>query len=127
MSKRSINLADLPPRYQAQVQRQLGATQVPKHKFNAQPTEHNGRKYASKKEAKYAAQLELRQQAGEVLFWLEQVPFHLPGSTTYRVDFCEFHADGTVHFVDVKGHETDMFKLKKHQVEALFPVVIEVV
>ena len=98
-----------------------------RHKFNAQPTEVNGRRYDSKKEAKYATELALRQQAGEVLFWLEQVPFHLPGNTKYRVDFMEFHADNTVHFVDVKGMETQVFKLKKRQVEELFPVEIEVV
>ena len=98
-----------------------------RHKFNATRTEHGGRKYDSKAEAKYAAALELRKAAGEVVFWLEQVPILLPGNVRYRVDFLEFHADNTVHFVDVKGMTTPMFTLKKKQVEALYPIEIEVV
>lgn len=99
-----------------------------RHKFNAQrTTSSNGRSYASKAEAKYAATLALRKRVGEVLFWLEQVPLSLPGKTKYVVDFLEFHADGTAHFVDVKGMETAMFRLKKRQVEELYPIEIEVV
>lgn len=59
--------------------------------------------------------------------FLRQVPFHLPGGVKYVVVFQEFHADGTVHFVDVKGMETAQFKTKKRMVEATYPVDIEVV
>mgnify|MGYP006370347603 CR=1 FL=1 len=99
----------------------------PRHKFNAERTEHAGRTYASKAEARYAAGLATRKSAGTVIFWLEQVGIHLPGGTKYVVDFLEFHADGTVHFTDVKGMITPMFTLKKKQVEALYPIEIEVV
>jgi hypothetical protein len=99
-----------------------------RHKYGAIRTEHNGRTYASRAEANYAKGLAHRKNAGLVLFWLEQVPIHLPGGTKYVVDFLEFHADGTVHFVDVKGMKTPMFTLKKKQVEALYPhIEIEVV
>ena len=98
-----------------------------RHKYRAVATVHQGRKYASKKEARYASGLDARREAGEVVFWLEQVPLQLPGKTRYVVDFLEFHADGTCHFVDVKGMETAMFKLKKRQVEELYPIEIEVV
>lgn len=97
-----------------------------RHKFGAVRTEQNGRTYASKAEARYAANLDMRQRAGEVVFWLPQVPIPLPGKTKYVVDFLVFEADGTVRFVDVKGVETPMFVLKKKQVEALFPIEIEV-
>lgn len=98
-----------------------------RHKFNAQPTVMNGRRYASKAEARFAQELEIRKLAGQVVFWLEQVPFHLPGGVKYVVDFAVFEADGTVRFIDVKGVETPMFKVKKKQVESLFPIEIEVV
>jgi hypothetical protein len=98
-----------------------------RHKFHAKRTDFNGRTYASKAEAHYAAGLELRKQAGDVLFYLEQVPVRLPGKTKYVVDFLEFHADGTVHFVDVKGMQTETFRLKKRMVEELYPIEIEVV
>jgi hypothetical protein len=99
----------------------------PRHKFGAVRTEHDGRTYASKAEARYAKALAARIAAGDVLFALPQVGFPLPGKTKYVVDFVEFHADGTVHFIDVKGMVTPMFTLKKKQVEALNPIEIEVV
>jgi Protein of unknown function (DUF1064) len=49
----------------------------------------------------------------------------LPGGVTYRVDFQEFHSDGSVHFIDVKGVRTKSFISKKKIVEALYPVEIE--
>lgn len=97
------------------------------HKFRAVPTELDGIKFASKAEARYYAQLKLRQAAGEVVFFLRQTPFHLPGGVKYVADFLEFHADGSCHVVDVKGMETAAFRAKRKQVEALYPVRIEVV
>lgn len=95
------------------------------HKFNAIKTTHDGIKFDSKKEGKYYLELKLRVQAGEVVFFLRQIPFYLPGGVTYRVDFQEFHSDGTVHFVDVKGMRTKDFIMKKKIVENLYPVEIE--
>ena len=96
-----------------------------RHKFNAIPTEVDGIKFASKKEAKYYSDLRLRQAAGEVFFFLRQVPFHFPGNVRYVCDFQEFLATGEVRFVDVKGYKTDMYKLKVKQVKAVFGVTIE--
>jgi len=98
-----------------------------RHKFHAQPTEFDGIKFASKAEARYYGQLKLRQRAGEVVFFLMQVPFRIPGNVKYVCDFMEFHADGSVHFVDVKGQVLPMFVTKRKIVEALYPIEIEVV
>jgi len=98
-----------------------------RHKFNAKPTESDGIRFDSQKEAKYYRELLLRQRAREIIFFLRQVPLHLPGNTKYVVDFVEFRADGTVHFVDIKGYETENFKLKKRQVEDLYPIRIGIV
>lgn len=98
-----------------------------KHKFGAKPDNRGDIRFDSKLEAKYYDRLCLRVKRREVVFFLRQVAFHLPGRTRYVVDFQEFHYDGTVHFIDVKGMETEMFKLKKRQVEELYPVTIEVV
>lgn len=99
----------------------------PRHKFHAIPTETDGIKFSSKKEARYYLGLKLRQQAGEVVFFLRQVPIHLPGGVKLVVDFQEFHADGTCHFIDTKGVETESFKAKRRMVEALYPFEIETV
>ena len=98
-----------------------------RHKYSAIRTEHDGFKFASKKEGRYYQELKLRVKAGEVVFFLMQVPFHLPGNVKYVVDFQEFRTDGTVHFIDVKGMITDTFKMKKKMVENLYPVTIELV
>jgi len=97
------------------------------HKYNAVRSEADNIKFDSKKEMNYYLELKLRVKAGEIIFFLLQTPFNLPGNVKYRVDFQEFHKDGTVHFIDVKGMETSEFKLKKKQVEALYPVKIEIV
>lgn len=98
-----------------------------RHKYSAQKTELDGIRFDSKKEARYYQELKLRKMAGEVVFFLRQVPFHLPGNTVYRCDFQEFWSDGTVHFIDVKGMQTKEFIRAKKQVEDIYPVIIEIV
>lgn len=98
-----------------------------RHKFNAVATERDGIKFASKREAKCYDDLVLQQKAGTVLFFLRQVPIHLPGGTKLVVDFVVFYTDGNVRFVDAKGMETDVFKVKKREVEAIYPFTIECV
>ncbi len=95
------------------------------HKFGAIPTKVDDIHFASKKEARYYQALKLRQKAGEVVFFLRQVPFHLPGGVRYVVDFQEFRADGTVAFIDVKGMKTSEYIMKKKLVESLYPITIE--
>jgi hypothetical protein len=86
---------------------------------------YNGILFASVKEMDYYKDLELLIKAGEMRFFLRQVPFDLPGGVKYKVDFVEFRKDGSVRFVDVKGMETPMFKVKRKQVEACYLVKIE--
>lgn len=97
-----------------------------RHKFRAVPTDADGIRFASKAEARYYGQLKLRQAAGEVVMFLRQTPFHLPGGVKYVADFVEFLSNGEVRVVDVKGMETPAFRAKRKQVEALYPVTIEV-
>jgi len=98
-----------------------------RHKFSAKQTECDGIKFSSKKEAAYYQQLKLAQKSGALVFFLRQVPFHLPGGVKYVVDFVEFWADGVVRFVDVKGMRMAAYIAKKKMVEALYPIeIIEV-
>ncbi len=98
------------------------------HKYHAEAVVVDGIRFDSKKEARYYQGLKLRQRAGEVLGWLRQVPIHLPGGTILRIDFLEFHVDGTAHFVEVKGMETKAYKIKKCEAEAAHPwLMIETV
>ena len=98
-----------------------------RHKFRAKPVDDDGRHFSSTLEHRYYCQLKMRQKAGEIVFFLMQVPFTLPGEKTYRLDFMEFHANGEVVCTEVKGFSTPMGKLKIDMVEDLYPVKINVV
>lgn len=98
-----------------------------RHKYGAIPTTVDDKRFDSKLEARYYHTLKLRQKVGEVVFFLCQVPFDLPGGVRYVCDFAVFLADGTVEFIDTKGRDTPMSSLKRKQVEDLYPIEIKVV
>ena len=100
-----------------------------KHKFGAIAVKKDGIRFPSKLEARYYEKLKLLRKAGEVLEFLRQPLFDLPGNTTYRADFIEFWNDGSIRVVDVKGMPpTEAFKIKKRMVEELYPhITIEIV
>lgn len=99
-----------------------------RHKYNATRVDLDGIKFASKREANFYAYLKARKAEGTVVQFLRQVPFYLPGGTRYVCDFLIFYADGSCEFVDVKGMETETFKLKKKLVETLYaPITITLV
>jgi hypothetical protein len=95
-----------------------------KHKYNAQTKEIDNIKFSSKKEAKYYLTLKLLKQSGELLYFLRQVPFDLPGNIKYRVDFMEVWKNGEIKYVDVKGYKTKEYIIKKKIVESLYPIKI---
>lgn len=95
-----------------------------RHKFRNVPTTVGEVYFQSKKEAAYYEQLLLAKRSGDLLFFLRQVPFRLPGNIKYVVDFAEFWKNGEVRFIDVKGFKTPTYRLKKKQVEELYPIKI---
>ena len=98
-----------------------------KHKFKAKPVNSEEGHFGSQLEHRYYQQLLLRQRAGDVLFFLRQVPIHLPAGKKLVIDFIEFLESGEVLFTDTKGLMTPLAKLKIDQVEALYPFKINIV
>lgn len=96
-----------------------------KHKYNAKQTTIDSIVFASKKEAVYYNKLKLLKQNGDVVFFLRQVPFHLPGNLKYICDFQVFWRNGEVSFEDVKGIKTPLYIAKKKIVEELYPIKIK--
>lgn len=99
---------------------------IPKRsKYGNVKTEYNGFKYDSKAEALYAQQLDLRIRANEVESWERQVPIRMEINgmliCKYIADFKALLKDGTYEWTDVKGIETDVFKLKHKLLKALHP------
>ena len=94
-----------------------------KHKFRAIPCESDGIKFPSKAERRRYEELKLLRKNGDVVQFLRQVPFHLPGGVKYVADYLVFWADGTVTVEDVKGMKTPMYIAKKKLVESLYPPI----
>jgi len=95
-----------------------------RHKFNAVRTNVDSFKFASKLEAKRYNELNLLKKDGVILFFLMQVPFHMPGGVKYVCDFLIFWTDGTVTVEDCKGRKTDLYIAKKKIIEATYPITI---
>ncbi len=102
----------------------MAILKAPKHKFNAVRCEADNIKFASKKERKRYLELKNLQIAGDISFFLRQTPMHLPGGVKYVCDYQVFWSNGEVTFEDVKGIRLPMYKLKKKQVEATYPIKI---
>ena len=96
----------------------------PQSKYHAVISECDGIKFRSKKERKRYLELMALRHAGEVKYFLMQVPFRLPGNTKYLLDFMVFWKNGEVTYEDAKGVRTAMYIMKKKQVQALYPVTI---
>ena len=102
-----------------------------KSKYNNQKTVVDGIKFDSKKEAEYYCQLKLLKQAGEIRdIGLQQKYTLQPGfekngikyqPITYIADFVITNNDGTTEVVDIKGVETQVFKIKKKLFEYMYP------
>lgn len=120
----NIRMEDLPLEIQQQLKGERVERQKRRQKYNAQKTQVDGINFDSKKEATYYYTLKLRKQAGEILWFVRQVPFDLPGGITYRLDFLVVANDGSIDLIDVKGVKTKEYIIKKKQVEALYGVEI---
>ncbi|SRR5258708_3157057 len=73
--------------------------------------------YDSKKESAYAQELELRKRMGEIKDFEGQVKIELFGENgtrvcNYFIDFVVTHNDGTLEYIEVKGFETPVWRLK---------------
>jgi hypothetical protein len=99
-----------------------------RNKFGARAREYAGREYHSQKEARYAAELDLRAKAigvDRIASWRPQVSVKLEVNgkliCRYIVDFLVTHADGHEEWIEVKGFETPEWKLKDKLFRAIFP------
>lgn len=93
-------------------------------KYAAVNSEHNGIQYHSKKEASYAAELDLRLKANDIKSWERQVKISLDVNgfhiCNYYIDFVITHLDDSLEYVEVKGFETDVWRMKWKLFEALY-------
>jgi len=99
----------------------------------------DGLSFDSTKEAEYYTQLKLLKKSKEITKFERQVkmPIEVNGVhiAYYVLDFKVYYPDGNIRYVDVKGKDkksgkwitTDVFKLKKKLVEAIYKIKIELI
>ena len=98
-----------------------------KSKYRNVPTVIDGLRFSSKAEAARYSELKLLQAANQVRWFIRQPRFDLGNGIVYVADFLVvWNADETtfsdtrVTVEDVKGVETDVFKLKRKLFEARY-------
>ncbi len=109
-------------------QRAMGLTPKKRHKYNVSAKADrtcDGITFDSKKEMQRYQALKLARANGLLKYFLRQIPLHLPGNVRYVCDFMVVYNDDSISFQDVKGFKTAMYRLKKKQVEALYPITID--
>lgn len=87
--------------------------QKKRSKYGAKPTMLDGKRYASGREARRAAELKVLWQGRQIAGFAEQVEFLLPGGIRYRADFIVLNHDGTYTIEDTKGFQTKDYRMKK--------------
>lgn len=97
-----------------------------KHKFNAVRCESDGIKFPSLLERSCYLKLKQMKKDGRILFFLRQVPFDLPGKSKHVIDYCIFTEENVI-FIEAKGRDLPMGKLKRSQVSELYNIEIFVV
>ncbi len=98
-----------------------------KTKYRNVPTIVDGIRFASKREAKRDAELQLLQRAGEINTLRRQprMPLKVEGQliTTYVADWSYHERDGRWVFEDAKGAQTPEFKIKFALAKVLYPEI----
>lgn len=89
-----------------------------KSKYNARKVSVDGIKFDSQAEANYYCTLKILLKTGEITGFCRQARFVITEGkngekgTEYVTDFVVFYPNDTYRIVDVKGVETETFKLK---------------
>jgi hypothetical protein len=99
------------------------------HKFNASRTRYGDTIYHSKKEANYAARLDMLKKATDpkdrVAYWTRQIRVPLVVKSiliaNWYIDFLVHFADGREEYHEVKGFATETYRLKRKLFGALYP------
>lgn len=95
-----------------------------KNKYNATKQTYNGYNYDSKFEARVAKELDLLKEAGEIIEVERQFPVRIEFNgkliCTYYCDFRVLYPDGSYELIEAKGIETEVYRLKRKLLEAIW-------
>jgi hypothetical protein len=95
------------------------------NKYHSKVSNYNGRNYQSALECSYAIQLDWLKKAGEVKEWIPQFKIDISVNgchiCNYFIDFKVIYSDGHEEYHEVKGFETDIWKMKWDLSKAIYP------
>lgn len=84
------------------------------NKYGNKKTIVDGINFDSKAEARYYTELKLREQAGEIeIIEIQPKVYLTDARILYKPDFLIRETQGPKVWIDVKGFETPVFKIKK--------------
>ena len=93
-------------------------------KYGNRSSDYNGIIYDSALEAEYAQELDLRLKGKDIKAWTRQVKCSIDINgmhiCNYYVDFEIEHNDGSFELVEIKGMETDVWRMKRKLLEAVW-------
>ena len=92
------------------------------HKYSAVNVERDGFKFSSEEEELRYDELKFLVMTGDIIMFLHQVPFRMPGST-YWADFMVFWWDDEITIEEVTGVKTAAYKKQKEMMAVHFPAV----
>ena len=102
-----------------------------KNKYSNIKTTIDGIKFDSKREAEYYCELKMLKKAKEIKDFSLQPKYELQAkfkkngtshrAINYVADFVILRNDGILEVVDIKGMETDVFKIKRKLFEFAYP------
>ena len=95
-------------------------------KYNNKKIKIDGHCFDSIKESKFYEELKLRLIVKDILGFCVQPKFILADNVSYKPDFIVFEKDNT-RIIDIKGMETQVFKIKKKLFEEKFNLKIEII
>lgn len=106
------------------------------NKYRNSRTVVDGIKFDSKKESEYYSKLKLLKKVNEILDFEMQVKMPIKIKeihiSNYILDFKVVHLNSSIEYIDIKGQDkksgkfitTDVFKLKKKLIEAIYNIKI---
>jgi hypothetical protein len=103
------------------------------NKYRAKATIIDGHRFPSKHEADTYLKLRLLKQAGKIKDFKMQVPLGLRAQTStgreyrYMVDFMTTELDGSHTWIEAKGMDLPLGKLKRALAEYFYGIKVEVV
>lgn len=94
-------------------------------KYGSRKTEYGGRIYHSAAEAKQAAELDILLKARKIKSWDAQVPMPIKVNGVYIctliIDFGVRESYDKFYYLETKGYETAVYKLKIKLLRAVYP------